>query len=64
MTVLELLLAARLDKQGLEISSQWEASDEEYIVDTLWPRIHKDWLESKRWAGCTDSEVIQEVLPE
>mmetsp|Transcript_55124 Transcript_55124/g.115349 ORF Transcript_55124/g.115349 Transcript_55124/m.115349 type:complete len:484 (-) Transcript_55124:655-2106(-) len=60
-TVLELLLA-RLDEQGLEISSPWEASDEEYIVDALWPRIHSAWLEKERWAGCT--EVIVEVRTE
>ena len=38
-TVLEMLLA-RLDEQSLEISSPWGASDEEHIVDALWPRIH------------------------
>jgi len=60
-TVLEMLLA-RLDEQGLEISSPWAADDEEYIVDALWPRIHKAWLEKERWAGCT--EVIDEVRKE
>ncbi len=60
-TVLELLLA-RLDEQGLEISSPWEASDEEYIVYALWPRIYTAWLEKERWAGCT--EVIEGVLTE
>ena len=60
-TVLELLLA-RLDEQGLEISSPWAARDEESIVGVLWPRIHKAWLESQRWTGCTD--VIEEVRTE
>ena len=60
-TVLEMLLA-RLDEQGLEISSPWAASNEEYIADALWPRIHKAWLEKERWAGCT--EVIEEVRTE
>ena len=60
-TVLELLLA-RLDEQGLEISSPWAARDEESIVGVLWPRIHKAWLEKERWAGCT--EVIEEVQTE
>jgi hypothetical protein len=60
-TVLELLLA-RLDEQGLKISSPWETSDEEYIVDVLWSQIHKAWLENERWAGCT--EIIEEVRTE
>ena len=60
-TVLEMLLA-RLDEQGLEISSPWAADDREYIVETLWPRIHKAWLEKERWAGCT--EVIDDVREE
>jgi hypothetical protein len=60
-TVLELLLAL-LDEQGLEISSPWEASEEECMVGVLWSRIHKAWLESKQCAGCT--EDIAEVQTE
>ena len=60
-TVLELLLT-RLDEQGLEISSPWAVKDEECIVDALWPRIHKAWLEKERWNGCT--EVLEEVRAE
>ena len=59
--VLELLLT-RLDEQGLEISIPWAVKDEECIVDALWPRIHKAWLEKERWNGCT--EVLEEVRAE
>ena len=55
--MLEMLLAM-LNEQGLEISSPWAADDEAYIVDALWPRIHRACLEKERWAGCT--EVIDE----
>ena len=45
----------RLDEQGLEISSPWESSPVTSLLETLWPRLHKAWLEKECWAGCHDN---------
>ena len=60
-TVLERFLL-RLDEQGLEISSPWASGTEQSLLETLWPRLHKAWLEKERWAGCR--EVADEVRME
>ena len=60
-TVLERFLL-RLDERGLEISSPWGSSTDSTLLEALWPRLHKAWLEKERWAGCT--EVIDEVRNE
>ena len=60
-SVLELFLL-RLDEQGLEISSPWEACEVKSIAEVLWPRIHRAWLEKERWTGCR--EVIDDVRQE
>ena len=60
-TVLERFLL-RLDEQGLEISSPWEARVDRSLLEALWPRLYSAWLEKERWAGCT--EVIDTVQNE
>ena len=50
----------RLDEQGLEVSSPWEAHEAKSITEVLWPQIHKAWLKKEQWVGC--QEVIDEVL--
>jgi hypothetical protein len=60
-TVLERFLL-RLDEQGLEISSPWEARVDKSLLEALWPRLYRAWLEKERWAGCT--EVIDTVQNE
>jgi hypothetical protein len=59
-TVLERFLL-RLDEQGLEISSPWEERADKSLLEALWPRLHKAWLEKERWARCTE---VVEVLSE
>jgi hypothetical protein len=50
----------RLDEQGLEISSPWEAGANKSLLEALWPRLHRAWLEKERWAGCTEvTDVVQ-----
>ena len=60
-SVLELFLS-RLDEQGLEISSPWEACEAKSIAEVLCPLIHRAWLEKERWTGCR--EVIDDVRHE
>ena len=43
-TVLERFLL-RLDEQGLEISSPWESAADKSLLEALWPRLHRAWLE-------------------
>ena len=42
----------RLDEQGLDISSPWDAMEEESILESLWPKLYGAWLEKERWGGC------------
>jgi hypothetical protein len=60
-TVLERFLL-RLDQQGLEISSPWKSSPSTSLLENLWPRLHKTWVEKERWAGCR--EIAEEVRSE
>ena len=60
-SVLELFLL-RMDEQGLEISSPWAIGADDSIVQTLWPRVYRAWLEKERWKGCR--EVAEEVRKE
>ena len=41
-SVLELFLLP-LDEQGLEISSPWAHSEDESIVENLWPKLYDVW---------------------
>ena len=50
---LELFLQ-RLNSQGLEKSSPWANSTEQFILEAVWPEVHKAWAEKERWAGCTE----------
>ena len=47
---LELFLQ-RLNSQGLEISSPWANSTEQFILEAVCPEVHKAWAEKERWAG-------------
>ncbi len=60
-TVLQLFLL-RLDEQGLEISSPWEERADKSLLEALSPLLHKAWLKTERWAGCTG--VVDEVQSE
>ncbi len=57
-SVLELFLL-RLDKQGLDISSPWEHSEEDSIIETLWPRLYRAWLEKEQ---CRYNRPVAERL--
>ena len=50
---LEMFLQ-RLNSQGLEISSPWANSTEQFILEAVWPELHKAWAEKERWEGCTE----------
>jgi hypothetical protein len=37
------ILLVRLDEQGVEISSPWEASEGDIIIAALWPHLSNVW---------------------
>ncbi len=41
------------------MSSPWENSEEDSIIESIWPLLYKAWLDKEQWAGC--QEITEEV---
>ena len=54
-SILELLLA-RLDEQGLQVSSPWTPRTGESIATALWPQLWNAWRTRQDWNGCKERD--------